>query len=207
MTFITVEGIEGVGKSTCMLWIKDYLTQHKIDFQLTREPGGTAIAEQIRDIVLKQQTEILADDTELLLMFAARAQHIARVIRPALAAGKCVVSDRFTDASYAYQGGGRGIDPERIKVLEQWVQGDLQPDVTILLDAPIEIALERMHQRRNLDRIEAEQRQFFYKVRQMYLARASAAPKRFHIIDASQAMQQVQQRVIAVLETVLTHVD
>ncbi len=200
--FITVEGIEGVGKSTCVQWIKSYLSQQQVDFEVTREPGGTAIAEQIRDIVLTQQTEVLADDTELLLMFAARAQHLAQVIWPALHAGKWVVSDRFTDASYAYQGGGRGIDPQRIQVLEQWVQGDLQPDVTLLLDAPLEIALERMRQRRKLDRIEAQEQQFFDKVRKMYLTRAHAEPERFHIIDAAQSIEQVQQKVFTILENV-----
>lgn len=200
--FITVEGIEGVGKSTCVQWIKSYLSQQQVDFEVTREPGGTAIAEQIRDIVLTQQTEVLADDTELLLMFAARAQHLAQVIWPALHAGKWVVSDRFTDASYAYQGGGRGIDPQRIQVLEQWVQGDLQPDVTLLLDAPLEIALERMRQRRKLDRIEAQEQQFFDKVRKMYLTRAHAEPERFYIIDAAQSIEQVQQKVFTILENV-----
>lgn len=199
--FITVEGIEGVGKSTCIAYISKYLMQKKIPLCVTREPGGTPIAEQIRQILLTRHTEIMADDTELLLMFASRAQHLTRVIKPALAAGKWVLCDRFTDASYAYQGGGRGVALERIAILETWVQHDLRPDLTLLLDAPVEQALMRMKHRAHPDRIEAEQQQFFQRVRDTYLLRAAKSPERYRVIDASVPLEKVELQIQQWLET------
>ena len=145
--FITLEGGEGVGKSSALTFIKNYLSEKNIDCVFTREPGGTKTGEAIRAVLLHRMDESILPETELLLMFAARAQHISHVIKPALNAGKTVVSDRFTDASFAYQGGGRGIPHDRIQTLTDWVQGDLQPDLTLLLDAPVEIGLTRINQR------------------------------------------------------------
>ena len=172
---------------------------------MKREPGGTAFAESIRQLLLNPQQEIVAEDTELLLMFAARAQHIAEVINPNLEQGRWVLSDRFTDASYAYQGGGRGIDSKRITVLEEWVQGTLKPDLTILLDAPVEIALTRMKNRDTPDRIEQEQQSFFQRVRDCYLQRAKAEPNRFRIIDASLPLAEVEKNITNILAKYLQH--
>lgn len=190
--FITIEGIEGVGKSSAITFLKDYFQDHDQAFVLTREPGGTEIAEVIRKIFLSHYDELMAIDTELLLMFAGRAQHINSVIQPALAAGKIVISDRFTDATYAYQGGGRGIDKAHIAILEKFVQKNLQPDLTILLDAPIEVSLQRIHSRGAKDRIEEEHVEFFQRVRDAYLARAREFPNRFIVIDATQTIDEVQ---------------
>jgi dTMP kinase len=197
--FITVEGVEGVGKSTAMHFLQHWLTAHQIDFVQTREPGGTLIAEQIRELFLKRQAEVMHADTELLMVFAARAQHLQQFILPAIAQGKTVICDRFTDASYAYQGAGRGISTERIGIIENWVQDNFRPDCVILLDAPVALCLERTKQRGALDRIEVEQAEFFEKVRQTYLNRAAEAPKRYRIIDASQTLENVQQQLSAVL--------
>jgi len=167
--FITIEGSEGAGKSTNIQYIKDYLDEKKINFIATREPGGTPVAEKIRDLLLDKQNTSLCEDSELLLMFAARAQHLNELIIPALQAGKWVISDRFTDASYAYQGGGRGLSWRKIAQLEQWVQGDLRPDATILLDIPVEQGMERVRQRGAIDRFEQEQLSFFKRIREAYL--------------------------------------
>lgn len=193
--FITIEGIEGVGKSTAIQCIDRYLSDNNIPHKITREPGGTGIAEDIRHLLLKKHQEAMSDDTELLLMFAARAQHIAHVIRPALAANEWVVCDRFTDASFAYQGGGRGIDTNRIALLEDWVQQDLRPDCTLLLDAPVELALARAKKRSEPDRIEAERQEFFEKVRAAYLDLAKRHPDRFVIISAEQDLAAVEQDI------------
>lgn len=191
--FITVEGIEGVGKSTNMEYVHEALLAAGIQVVLSREPGGTPLGEKIRALLLDHTNERITDDTELLLMFAARAQHIAEVIRPALAQGKWVLCDRFTDATYAYQGGGRGIDMARIAALEQWVQGALRPDATLLLDAPVEVGLARAAGRaQQADRFEREQQAFFIKVRQAYLDMASQAPGRYRVIDAAQPLEQVK---------------
>lgn len=191
--FITVEGIEGVGKSTNMEYAHKALTAAGIKVVLSREPGGTELGEKIRGLLLDHRNGSMVDDTELLLMFAARAQHIAEVIDPALAAGKWVLCDRFTDATYAYQGGGRGIAMQRIAELEQWVQADLRPDATLLLDAPVEIGLARAASRpQAADRFEREKQVFFEKVRQAYLDMAGQQPQRYHIIDASQPLDQVK---------------
>ncbi len=198
--FITVEGIEGVGKSTNLAFIKSCLETGGREVVMTREPGGTALGEEIREILLAHRHAGMADDTELLLMFAARAEHMSRVIGPALARGATVLCDRFTDATYAYQGGGRGIDSGRIAVLEDWVQGPLRPDLTLLLDVPVEIGLQRAGQRDTADRFEKEQREFFERVRKCYLERAAREPRRFQVIDASQPLSEVQAQIAGLLE-------
>lgn len=197
---ITVEGIEGAGKSTIVECIKHYLQQKGMRFVLTREPGGTEIAEAIRQLLLAHYEEKMAEDSELLLMFASRAQHIASVITPAMSEGKIVVSDRFTDASFAYQGAGRGIAESRIAELEHWVLKTLRPNLTILLDLPVELGLERAKGRSNLDRIESETKQFFERVRAGYLDRAKRFPERYRIIDATQPVETVKQAIIAILQ-------
>ncbi|WP_296060020.1 dTMP kinase [uncultured Amphritea sp.] len=201
--FITLEGTEGVGKSTNLRFIESVLRQHQISYQLTREPGGTPLAEEVRELLLANRDEDVADDAELLLVFAARAQHLARVIRPTLAEGRWVLCDRFTDATFAYQGGGRGLSKEMISQLEAMVQRGLQPDLTILLDLPVEIGLARASQRGDLDRFENERVAFFDQVRNAYLERAAADPERFAVIDASGTLEQVQQQIAAVLERYL----
>ena len=198
--FITVEGTEGVGKSTNMAFIEDWLKNSGKELVITREPGGTELGEKLRAVLLDAKEQSMCDDTELLLMFAARAQHLQEVILPALDAGKWVLCDRFTDSTYAYQGGGRGIDMSRIAQLEQWVQGDRRPDMTIILDLPIDIGLERAGKRSAPDRFELEKHDFFNKVRDTYLSRAAANPERYSIIDASPSISDVQQSIQAVLE-------
>ena len=184
--FITVEGIEGAGKSTAIQFVHSLLLQAQIPHEITREPGGTEIAEKIREVLLQHYQEFMLADTELLLMFASRAQHLGQLIQPALAQGKWVLCDRFTDASFAYQGGGRGIAWERIEQLESWVQRSLRPDYILLLDVTAEIGLERIQKRSAQDRIEKERVQFFERVRDAYLARAQKDPLRYKIIDAGQ---------------------
>lgn len=190
--FITLEGPEGAGKSTNRDYLAELLGATGREVVLTREPGGTPLAERIREILLAPAAEPMAVDTELLLMFAARAQHLAQVIRPALARGALVLCDRFVDATYAYQGGGRGVPVERIATLEAFVLGDLQPDLTLVFDLPVEIGLARAARRGALDRFEQEQRAFFEAVRQTYLDRAQAVPARYRLIDASRSLAEVQ---------------
>jgi dTMP kinase len=202
--FITMEGAEGVGKSTNIDFIARALDSKGIPYVLTREPGGTPLAEDIRQLLLSVREETVAEDAELLLLFAARAQHMANVIVPALNSGQWVVCDRFTDATFAYQGGGRGISVDKIASLEQWVQGNLRPDYTILLDAPVEVGMERASKRGQLDRIEREQQQFFEAVRAAYLTRAKQNKERFRVIDASQPLESVQENLSATLETMFT---
>lgn len=191
--FITLEGPEGAGKTTNRAYLAEKLEAQGFQVTLTREPGGTALAEQIREILLAPHDEIMSVDTELLLMFAARAQHLAQVIMPALVAGKIVICDRFTDATYAYQGGGRGLDCSRIAMLEQFVQGDLRPDITLLFDLPVADGMARAVARGKLDRFEQEQQDFFEAVRQSYLQRAQDDPERFRIVNAQQALADVQK--------------
>ena len=193
--FITLEGSEGVGKTSNMEYIQSLLQQQSIDYIVTREPGGTAMGEALREMLLGEDFKGMADDTELLLMFAARAEHVARVIRPALAEGKWVLCDRFTDATYAYQGGGRGLDVQRIAGLEQWVLGDLRPDLTLLLDAPVAVGRERAGKRSAPDRFEQEQEAFFERVRKAYLDLASQQPSRIKVIDASVELSAVQAQI------------
>jgi len=201
--FITLEGPEGAGKSTNREYLAEHLRAQGVDVVLTREPGGTPLAERIRELLLAPSDEKMDADTELLLVFAARAQHLAEVIRPALARGAVVLCDRFTDATYAYQGGGRGLSLERIATLEQFVQGDLRPDLTLVFDLPVEIGLSRAAARGRLDRFEQEGQAFFEAVRQAYLARAQAAPQQYTLIDASQSLVQVQQALDALLPQIL----
>lgn len=191
--FITLEGPEGAGKSTNRDYLAEHLRGHGLDVLLTREPGGTPLAERIRELLLAPSDEKMDADTELLLVFAARAQHLAEVIRPALARGTVVLCDRFTDATYAYQGGGRGLSVERIATLEQFVQGGLQPDLTLLFDLPVEVGLSRAAARGRLDRFEQEGQGFFEAVRQAYLERAKADPQRFRLVDAALPLAAVQQ--------------
>ena len=191
--FITLEGSEGAGKSTNVDTVCETLTEAGIDFVRTREPGGTPMAEALRDAMLHKWNESVDGITELLLVFAARAQHLSHVIRPALAAGRWVVCDRFTDATFAYQGYGRQLDLGKLAVLESWIQGDLQPDITLYLDVAPDVAAQRIAAREK-DRMEVERRDFFVRVRQGYLDRASEH-ERFEIIDAGNPLQEVQAEV------------
>ncbi len=198
--FITVEGIEGVGKSTNLAFIEHFLEQRGLAVTMTREPGGTPLGEELRELLLAHRHEGMASDTELLLMFAARAQHLAALIRPALARGAYVVCDRFTDATYAYQGAGRGIPEARIATLESWVQGELRPHLTLLLDVPVAVGRQRAAQRAgDDDRFEREAETFFERVRACYLERARREPRRFRVIDASRPLAEVQAQLAAVL--------
>jgi dTMP kinase len=205
--FITLEGGEGAGKSTQMAFVQQRLEESLQavgkSLIVTREPGGTELGEQIRELLLDHRQTAMDSDTELLLMFAARAQHLAQLVRPTLDAGNWVLCDRFTDATYAYQGGGRGIDMARIATLESWVQGELRPDMTLLLDLPIEVGMARAGERGELDRFEREQQAFFERVRQTYRDRAAAEPSRYRIIDAAQDIEQVQVQIDAVLSPLL----
>ncbi|NYT46968.1 MAG: dTMP kinase [Candidatus Methanofishera endochildressiae] len=193
--FITLEGGEGVGKTTNMACIQALLEEQNIPLLLTREPGGTALAENIRQLLLDEEQESIAPQTELLMMFAARAQHIKHVITPALEQGTWVLCDRFTDATYAYQGGGRSMALSSIQWLENFVQGDLRPDLTLLLDAPIQLGMQRAQKRGKLDRFESEKMAFFEQVRQSYLSIAAQQPERVKIIDATQKLSSVQAQI------------
>ncbi|MDT8428820.1 MAG: dTMP kinase [Pseudomonadales bacterium] len=198
--FITVEGIEGVGKSTNIAFITTLLEQAGYKWVLTREPGGTVMAEQIRQLLLSPAPEPMTGLTELLLVFAARAQHLAQCIKPALAAGKWVVCDRFTDATYAYQGAGRGLDQQLIATLENMVQGQLRPDLTFLLDLEPEKGLARARKRAQLDRFEQEQVVFFQRIRSCYLQRAQLEPERFRVIDADRPLAEIQAEIAVHLQ-------
>lgn len=202
--FISLEGIEGVGKSTLLLFLADYLRGKGLRVLKTREPGGCSIAESIRQILLTASEEPMVSDAELLLMFAGRAQHVAQVVRPALAQGMWVVCDRFVDASYAYQGAGRGMGQARVAALDQWALNGFKPDITLLLDAPVALALKRVAMRGQVkDRIEEQQHAFFERVRLGYLARLKADPERFLKIDASQSLRAVQADVKRGLDRLL----
>jgi dTMP kinase len=206
--FLTLEGGEGLGKSTAVKFIQQYLQQAQIDFISTREPGGTPAAEQIRHILLNPNlAETITPETELLLMFASRSQHIANLILPALESGKWVVCDRFVDASYAYQGGGRGFPVAQIKHLDNLIVGDLRPDVTILLDAAPQVGMARAKNRGTHDRIEQEKLDFFERVRSSYLARAKADPERFKVIDASRPLAAVQAELKVILDKTLEKIS
>ncbi|HJP35647.1 MAG TPA: dTMP kinase [Gammaproteobacteria bacterium] len=195
--FITFEGAEGVGKSTQCAMLAEALERERIcDIELTREPGGTALGEAIRALLLDPALPAMDGTAELLLMFAARAEHLGRVIRPALAQGRWVICDRFTDATYAYQGGGRSLDTAAIATLESLVVGDFSPDLTIVLDLDVEVALERAARRAKLDRFEKEKPAFFERVRQTYLQRAAAYPERIVVVDAGPDAHTVHTAVI-----------
>ena len=193
--FITLEGGEGVGKTTNIAYIQSLLEANNISVLLTREPGGTTLAENLRELLLDKEQEAIAEQAELLMMFAARAQHIKHVIIPALEQGCWVLCDRFTDATYAYQGGGRGMSLSSIRWLESFVQGDLRPDLTLLLDAPIQVGMDRAGQRGALDRFESEKIVFFEQVRQAYLSIAEQQAERVKIIDASANLENVQTQI------------
>jgi dTMP kinase len=205
--FLTVEGIEGVGKTTQVARISKTLSDRAIAHVVTREPGGTPLAEQIRDLVLTSRAESLPDRAELLLMFAARAVHLENLIEPNLAAGRWVICDRFTDATYAYQGAGRGLEQGSIRQLESLVQGTRRPDLTLLLDIAVRVGLQRARQRNasaglkpnHEDRFEVERVEFFERVRAAYLARAAAEPRRMIVIDAARSADEVTAQITAVL--------
>ncbi len=202
--FITLEGVEGAGKSTVARFAQEWLSRRGVHALLTREPGGTPLAERIRDVVLKPGAEPIPPEAEMLLMFAARAIHLASLIRPALARGEWVICDRFTDATRAYQGGGRGVADSVIEPLAALVHGDLWPDCTMLLDLPVREGLERARGRGNaVDRFEQEHEPFFDRVRQAYLLLAEREPKRIRVVDASRPLDAVQSDVAAVLEGLL----
>ena len=199
--FITIEGGEGAGKSTAQRFITDRLTERGITTVQTREPGGTPLAEAIRETLLSVDGEAPVEMTELLLVFAARAQHLAKMIEPALSRGEWVLSDRFTDATYAYQGAARGLSTATILHLEQLVQGGRQPDKVLILDLPPEIGMTRARSRGELDRFEREDHDFYERVRAGYLARAEAMPERYSVIDAAQTLPQVESALTAEIET------
>lgn len=194
--FITVEGVDGAGKSTAMEWLAEQISAQRTIVR-TREPGGTALGERLRELLLHEKMDL---ETETLLMFAARREHIAQVILPALARGDVVISDRFTDATFAYQGGGRGVGFDKVLILENWVQGELQPDFTLLFDVPLDIARARIAARaaqthETLDKFENESFEFFRRTHAAYLKRAEAAPQRIAIIDSTQSLDDVKKQI------------
>ncbi|WP_432260015.1 dTMP kinase [Cupriavidus sp. TMH.W2] len=199
--FITFEGIDGAGKSTHIDWVADRLRARSdiAGVVTTREPGGTSLGEDLRQILLHRKMHL---ETEALLMFAARREHIAEVIAPALERGKWVISDRFTDATFAYQGGGRGLATERLEVLEDWVQGGLQPDLTLLFDVPLETASARLAGARAPDKFEAESRAFFQRTRDEYLRRAAQSPQRFRVIDATRSIADIRDELEKIIATI-----
>lgn len=201
--FLTIEGTEGVGKSTNLAFVRDWLVARGLEVVVTREPGGTPMAEEIRGLLLAKRDEAVDETAELLLMFAARAQHLAQLIKPALARGAWVLSDRFTDATYAYQGGGRQLNKSTIEQLEQLVQGELRPDLTLILDIDVQLGLNRARQRGELDRFESETIGFFERVRAAYRERAKAAPSRYALVDASKTLPEVQADISRVLTALI----
>lgn len=202
--FITVEGGEGVGKSTNMAFLEEHLVSRGVELVTTREPGGSRVGEDIRALLLEVGDENVCPMAELLLIFAARAQHIHTLIEPALAAGKWVLCDRFTDATYAYQGGGRGLDKEAVAALERLVQGQLRPDYTILLDAPVSVGMARARGRGELDRFEREELEFFERVRGAYLELAEQSSGRYQVVDARVSLQEVQRQLSKVCNELIT---
>jgi dTMP kinase len=194
--FITLEGMDGAGKSTHLAWLENHLRQRGLDVLVTREPGGTPLGEKLRELLLN---EPMHPETEALMMFAARREHLHQVIWPALARGTWVVSDRFTDASFAYQGGGRSLDEGRLRVLENWVQGDFQPDLTLLFDVPVEVSRARLANNATLDRFEQEKNDFFSRVRDAYLRRAQAFPERIRVVDSSLPLDAIQGELATLL--------
>jgi len=201
--FITFEGIDGAGKSTHVAWSAQFLRGRGIALTLTREPGGTALGEKLRELLLATEGHIHAE-TEALLMFAARRQHIEEVIRPALVRGDCVLCDRFTDASFAYQGGGRGVEKKKLAALEAWVHPDLQPDLTVLFDVSAQVGQDRVARIKSPDRFERESAEFFVRVREAYLERMAESPHRFVRIDGSRAIPDIQRELEEKLTAVLS---
>ena len=198
--FITLDGIDGAGKSTNLAVMKAWFEKHQLPVLFTREPGGTPAGEALREILLNPATQVSLR-TETLLMFAARQQHLETVILPALKNGTHVVSDRFTDATFAYQGGGRGVPLQDIATLEHWVQGDFRPDLTLLLDVPLEVSMARINQTREKDRFEQEEAKFFNRVREVYLQRANEQPERYAVIDSSQSLDAVKTQIETALDS------
>ena len=198
--FITLDGIDGAGKSTNLTIMKAWFEKHQLPVLFTREPGGTPAGEALREILLNPATQVSLR-TETLLMFAARQQHLETVILPALKNGTHVVSDRFTDATFAYQGGGRGVPLQDIATLEHWVQGDFRPDLTLLLDVPLEVSMARINQTREKDRFEQEAAEFFNRVREVYLQRAAKQPERYAVIDSSQSLDAVKTQIETTLDS------
>ena len=198
--FITLDGIDGAGKSTNLAVMKAWFEKHKLPVLFTREPGGTPAGEALREILLNPATQVSLR-TETLLMFAARQQHLETVILPALKNGTHVVSDRFTDATFAYQGGGRGVPLQDIDTLEHWVQGDFRPDLTLLLDVPLEVSMARINQTREKDRFEQEEAEFFNRVREVYLRRANEQPERYAVIDSRQSLDAVKNQIETALDS------
>lgn len=204
--FITFEGTEGVGKSTAIALVSQYLTSRGIAHRVTREPGGTPLAEEIRNLLLASREEAVDPTTELLLMFAARAQHLAGLIRPSLDSGQWVLCDRFTDATYAYQGGGRNLSAEPVATLEQLVQGDLRPDRILWLDAPVAKGMERISERGDgKDRFETERERFFERVRDVYRERAESYPDTYRRIDAARPLEEVEQALYQEMDSLIDH--
>lgn len=198
--FITFEGIDGAGKSSHVEWLAGRLRERGLTVQVTREPGGTALGEKLRELLLNQPMHL---ETETLLMFAARREHLAQVIEPALARGEWVVCDRFSDATYAYQGGGRGLERSKLQVLEHWVHEHLQPNLTLLFDLPLEVARERIAvASRSLDRFEQERADFHERVRQAYMERAHAHPERMRVIDANNTLDDIRKRLEEIIVTI-----
>ena len=198
--FITLEGGEGAGKTSCLACIREYFERRGLPYWISREPGGTGLAEEIRALILRPRAEPVEALTELLLVFAARTQHLAGVIRPRLAAGEWVILDRFTDASYAYQGGGRGVDELVIAALESWVQGDLRPGLVLWLDVPLDIGLKRVQERGETDRMDNETRDFMLRVHEAYRRRFQSNPVTHKRIDANQPLEQVMSDLVSVLD-------
>ncbi len=202
--FITIEGIEGAGKSTQLTFIENYLAGRNQPLVVTREPGGTKLGEQIRELLLTPRSEGMAVDTELLLMFAARAEHIEQVIKPALKRNEWVLSDRFTDATFAYQGGGRGISQQRIMEIANWTLKGLQPDLTLLFDLPVEVGQQRVLSRnQGVDRFEQEKIDFFQRIKDCYLERAQQEPHRIKVIDANKSIKEIQNQLTILLDRLL----
>ena len=198
--FITFEGIDGAGKATHIAFVSKYLQDRGIDLVSSREPGGTQLGEKLRELVLHETMHL---ETEALLMFASRREHIAQVIAPALARGAWVISDRFTDASFAYQGGGRGMDLAKLDALEQWVHPHLQPDLTLLFDVPLDVARARLDATRTLDKFEQEKTDFFAATRNEYLRRAAQFPQRFRLIDSTRTIAEIEVELAGILDQLL----
>ena len=198
--FITLEGVDGAGKTTHVEFIKNYLSDLDINYVLTREPGGTLLGEQLREILLHDE---MSPETETILMFAARNEHIDKVIRPNLIKGNVVISDRFTDATYAYQAGGKGVKDEKIDILKKWVQGSLQPNLTFLFDLSVDISIERLNKTRTLDKFEREDKNFHENIRQKYLMLAKLSPERFCILNSEKSIEKIQNQIKLKLDEVL----